>query len=107
LSQENEMRTLLLLGVMVFLSGCAVQKELSAMGGSRADGTVEMAFSYGLFEVPKIDWNKGTVDARQVCAGWGYSGAQPFGSVNKKCQQWDRQLGCVRWLVSALYQCTN
>lgn len=99
-------------GVFVFLlaglvlSGCAAQKQLAATGGSRADGTVKMSYEYGRLEVPKIDNAQGLSAARQRCAGWGYSGAEPFGGQEKTCIDMAGG-GCSRWRVTIQYQCTG
>ena len=36
-------------------AACATAKELVPVGGSRADGTVQLAFDYGGFEKPVVD----------------------------------------------------
>ena len=41
----------------VCVVGCAVTKIPVPTGGSRSDGTVQLSYEYGLFQVPKVDWN--------------------------------------------------
>lgn len=41
---------LVLVASTLLLSGCAVQKQLVPTGGSKADGTVKMSYSFGMFE---------------------------------------------------------
>ena len=67
--------TLLAASALIILSmqGCAVNKQLTPTGGSRADGTVKLSFEYGAFEVPKLDGQQGMSAARQRCAEWGYT----------------------------------
>ena len=40
--------------VAVTLAGCAVNKDWVAAGGSRADGTVKLAYEYGEFQKPAL-----------------------------------------------------
>jgi hypothetical protein len=89
------------------LVGCAVQRPLVATGGSRADGTVEMSYEFGLFEVPKVDYTQGAASARQRCAAWGYSDAEPFGGHKSQCQQFNGYGNCIHTLVTVQYQCTG
>lgn len=70
---------LVLLVSTLVLSGCATQKQMVPMGGSKADGTVRMGFDYGLFEKPVLDKNQAIAAAEQRCKAWGYSGTEPFG----------------------------
>lgn len=90
--------------LLVMLGGCAVQKEWIAVGGSRGDGTVKMAFEYGGFEVPKVDNERANVAAQQRCAAWGYTSAERFEGVERTCLG-SNQYGCVRFRVTSTYQC--
>jgi len=98
--------TVILLSAICLLSGCASQKQLVATGGSKADGTVDMSFDYGMFEAPKVDPAQGMASAKQTCAAWGYTGAQPFGGGTSQCINATTS-GCNRWRVTYTYQCTN
>jgi hypothetical protein len=91
---------------ILYIQGCAVQKELIPTGGSRADGTVKLSFEYGLFEAPKLDAQQGLTVAKQRCSAWGYSGAEPFGGSTQSCISATNS-GCNRWLVSIEYQCSG
>lgn len=88
------------------LAGCATPKQLVATGGSRADGTVKMSYEYGRFETPQVNGAQGTATAKQRCAAWGYSGAEPFGGATKQCVN-SSNSGCNRWMVTFEYQCTG
>lgn len=90
--------------ILLAITGCAAQKELIPVGGSRADGTVQLAFEYGLFEVPKVDPQQGVNTATRRCSAWGYTGAEVFGGIMTACIQPSRN-GCVRWRATAEYQC--
>jgi hypothetical protein len=89
---------------LVCLAGCAVQKEWTATGGSRADGTVELAYEYGAFQKPQVDDTQGVDLASSMCAGWGYTGSQPFGPM-RKCEAVNGYGSCISWLVTRKYQC--
>jgi hypothetical protein len=92
---------------IAFLSGCAVQEQWAATGGSRADGTVELAYEYGGFEKPEVDEEQGVELAASRCAAWGYPASEPFGSAMKKCEMVGGYGNCLRWLVTRSYQCVG
>jgi hypothetical protein len=92
--------------VIMTMQGCAVPKQLVPTGGSRSDGTVKLSFEYGMFEAPKLDAQQGMNAAKQRCAAWGYSGAEPFGGANRTCTS-SSNSGCNRWMVTVEYQCTG
>jgi len=75
------------------------------MNGSRADGTVELAYDYGLFQKPQVDDAQGVDLAAATCAGWGYAASDAFGGEMTKCEAVNGNGGCIRWLVSRRYQC--
>jgi len=89
------------------LSGCATPVNMVPTGGSRADGTVNMSYEYGLFQEPVIDVNQAMVSANQTCAGWGYSGSKPFGGQTTKCEAQDGNGTCLRFLATVAFQCTG
>jgi hypothetical protein len=91
---------------IIFIQGCAVQKELVPTGGSRADGTVKLSYEYGIFEAPKLDAQQGMKAAQQRCSSWGYKNAEAFGGSTKTCINSSSE-GCNRWLVTIEYQCTE
>ena len=101
-----KMKGLCLLAAGLLLVGCATPVTMVPMNGSRADGTVELAFEYGLFQKPEVDANQAMSSARQTCGGWGYSGAQAFGGANQRCIYMTND-GCMRFQVSVKYQCTG
>jgi len=108
--QEDEMRVLsyaaAAAALLLTLQGCAVQKELIATGGSRADGTVKMAYEFGMFEKPVVTIEQGIASATQRCKSWGYTGAEPFGGQTKQCTGYGGG-GCNHWTVTVEYQCTG
>lgn len=91
---------------VALLVGCAVQKELIATGGSRADGVVELSYEIGEFQKPEFTSGQGLATATERCLSWGYPGAEPFGGERRECQ-YSSQYGCHQWLVTVPYQCTG
>jgi hypothetical protein len=57
------------LASLICLTACTLQKEWTATGGSRADGTVELAFEYGAFEKPQVSNEQGVDLAASMCSG--------------------------------------
>jgi hypothetical protein len=92
---------------IAYLSGCAVQEQWAATGGSRADGTVQLAYEYGEFQEPEVDNAQGADLAATRCAVWGYTGSEEFGGVMRKCQAFGGYGNCLNWLVTKNYQCTG
>lgn len=88
------------------LTGCATSKQWSAIGGSRADGTVRLAFDYGAFEKPQLEPGQGVQLAAERCRAWGYMSSQAFGGAQQQCTA-RNQYGCVAWRVFADFQCTG
>ncbi|WP_314435123.1 YecR family lipoprotein [Massilia timonae] len=95
-----------LAAVFLTLQGCAVQKQLVATGGSRADGTVKMSYEFGMFEQPVINVQQGLQSAIQRCQSWGYTGAEAFGGQTKQCNGYGGG-NCNSWLVTMEFQCTG
>ncbi|OHT26137.1 hypothetical protein A3Q29_00245 [Providencia stuartii] len=87
------------------LSGCTVKKEMFPVGGSKADGTVTMAYSFGEFEKPIVDAQKAKEVAAQKCKVWGYADADPFGGQTTNCTQRGGFGSCSQTEVRVQYQC--
>jgi hypothetical protein len=90
---------------LLVIAGCAVRKDWFATGGSRSDGTVQLSYTWGLFEQPVVDAAQGVALATSRCAAWGYSGAEPFGGIVTRCNAVDNQGNCTNWIGTAVYQC--
>lgn len=86
--------------------GCAAPKSALPVGGSKADGTVELAYDYGAFESPQVDFGAAQIQAEQRCAAWGYSGAEKFGGEKQMCTA-PSSSGCMGFQVTMNYQCTG
>lgn len=88
------------------LSACAVKTTAVPIGGSKADGTIELGFQYGAFVKPEVDWNQAQNAAISRCKAWGYGSAEPFGGIQTNCVSWSGQL-CATYRASITYQCTD
>ena len=97
----------LLIGAGILaIAGCATVSQMTATGGSRADGTVKLSFEQGIFDRVSIDQTAALETARRRCTTWGYADAEPFGGNTSQCQAWS-SLGCTRKFVTVEYQCTS
>ncbi|MDO9520617.1 MAG: YecR family lipoprotein [Pseudohongiella sp.] len=76
---------------------------MQATGGSRADGTVALSYSYTMFQTPVVDWTQATQTAIARCKAWDYSDAEAFGGSTSQCA--DPQ--CNTTIVTATFQCTG
>lgn len=108
------MKKLFLSLVIAALTGCAAQKpiEWSAVGGSRSDATVKLAYNYK-FGTPNPDINQAIHLAKSRCASWGYASAELFGGESKVCNGTVEPglLGTPmcsgEWTVTKEFQCTG
>ena len=98
--------TVLILSSTFLVVACATTKTLQAVGGSRADGTVKLAFEYGMLEKPQVDTVAALQTARARCNAWGYSDAEAFGAAMTQCVS-TGSYGCLRTMVTVEYQCTS
>ncbi|SFI70317.1 YecR-like lipoprotein [Pseudomonas guineae] len=96
---------LALVAVVATLSGCATKKDFYATGGSRADGSVDMAHDFAQFEKPVIDIAQAQSIAKSKCRVWGYSDAEAFGGKQLKCHQSNGYGTCIAGQVIYKYQC--
>ena len=101
------MKRTFILCAVVMLMGCTSHKVLQATGGSRADATIDLSYSYGIFEKPVVDWESALMTAEQRCTSWGYRTAQPFGGQMSYCQAYNTYGNCLRYLVTVTYQCID
>ena len=85
---------------------CATVKVPQPIGGSRADGTVQLAYEYGGFERPQVDWDTANQIATERCRAWGYSDAESFGGGISECTAYN-QYGCFGFFVTITYQCIS
>ncbi|EIX9475147.1 YecR-like lipofamily protein [Klebsiella pneumoniae] len=101
------MRRILIVALgALLLTACAAKKQMTPMGGSKADGTVRMGYTVAMFESPVVDLNQAKDLASQKCKTWGYDGAEAFGGQTSVCAQMGAY-GCNMTNVSVEYQCTG
>lgn len=92
------------LGLFVAVAGCATVSQMTATGGSRADGVVRLSYEAGLLSKVRIDEADALRTAQARCRTWGYKDAEAFGGITRQCQS-SGMYGCNRWLVTKEYQC--
>ena len=97
----------LLVPLSILLGSCTTNKSLVPTGGSKADGTVDLSYEFGMFEKPVIDMAAAQIAAKDRCSAWGYAAAEAFGGEKRQCQAFDGYGNCMRWFVTVTYQCTG
>jgi hypothetical protein len=88
------------------LTGCATPVTLQAISGSKSDATVKLAYQYGLFEKPIVNWDLAATTAKQRCSAWGYKNAEKFGGSEEHCLSYNGYGDCINMQVNVTYQCT-
>lgn len=101
----NRSRLIVVACALLTMAGCASQKSWTSVGGSRADGSVKLGYTVGMFEKPVVSNAQGDATAASVCQRWGYDSAEGFGMVNSVCQQRDGYGSCIQTLVTREWQC--
>ena len=73
-----------LLITLTALAGCAPTIVTpAALDGDRAGATVTMGASVGDWD--QIDWPSAADEAAKRCSAWGYTRAEPFSDVRRRC----------------------
>ena len=98
-------KTLLLLAAIATAAGCATKKDFYATGGSRADGSVDMAYDFAQFEQPVVNIAQAQSIAKSKCRVWGYNDAEAFGGKQQICNQSNGYGTCIAGQVIYKYQC--
>lgn len=108
----KKLATLTLAAALVLaVTGCAkpVMKQWQAAGGSRADATVEVGYTYyPQTERPETSDQQALQEAVRRCKAWGYFDAEPFGMVSRRCSDMYYTIfgpQCRQMLVTAQFQC--
>lgn len=99
------MRAVLFTIIIFSIAGCATQKDFYAIGGSRADGTVDLAYDLRQFEKPVVDYRQAAAIAKSKCGTWGYVDAEPFGGQYQTCNQRNGFGDCIAGQMIVKYQC--
>jgi hypothetical protein len=98
--------SLLFISSTISLS-CTVNKKFLVIDGNRAAGTVTMAYEYGLYEKPIVDWSETKRVASERCKDWGYSSAKLFDSTIQECLGYNQHGNCVNWRIYLKAQCID
>ena len=98
------MRNALLI-VVLLVTGCATAVSMSATGGSKSDGVVELSYEYGEFQQPVLDPAQGLEVAKKRCKAWGYNNAEAFDGGLNTCVIPGGFAGCARMRTTISYQC--
>ncbi len=108
----QKISSVVLMLFLIFNAGCAkkVLKTWESSGGSRADGTVDVAYIFNpQAEIPQSSEAQARDVAVEKCRFWGYAEAEPFGLVKKRCQQmyYHPMIGptCLEMVVTRTFQC--
>jgi len=101
------MKSLWTVVFLTILAGCATVKVPQPINGSRADGTITLAYQMGAFEKPVVDWNLARDTAKIRCIAWGYRNAEAFGGTQTHCTFYDGNGNCMSEQVNVIYQCTK
>jgi len=98
-------KLLILIMLAVAVTGCSSRKDFYATGGSRADGSIDMAYDFKQFETPIVDPTQAASIANQKCLVWGYEKAEPFGGKTENCHARNGFGDCMAGQVVIKYQC--
>ena len=111
------MRPTLTIALALVLFGCGgppVTKVPKAIGGSKADGTIRMAYDEGAYETVNINWQAADANALRRCKAWGYTAAESFAGGTRKCVERGRGIfngvpvgQCARYQHTKDYQCSG
>lgn len=91
--------------IVSLLFGCSSRQNYYAMGGSRADGTVDLAYDTKMFVTPIVNDQQAQEIATQKCKVWGYQDAESFGGMTENCFARNSYGDCLRGQVIVKYQC--
>jgi hypothetical protein len=100
-------RIMMIAAAAAMVGACATTKTMQAIGGSRSDGVVRLAYEYNMFENPQVDPVQALETARSRCKVWGYTDAEAFGAGTQQCQQSNAYGSCIKTMVTVEYQCTG
>lgn len=104
------MRRLLILGLATgALAACVVPPVIpTSTGGSRADGIVEMSYTYAENVPQAIDWASATAEAQRRCNAWGYPRTEAFSGEKRTCEVYGEgafATVCLRGTATRNFQC--
>ncbi len=100
------MKRILLLFIPMVLLSCTVKKRLEIVDGSKADGTLTMAYEIKTHQKAKFLIEEAKAKAMVRCKQWGYTDVDIFDAGIKECIEY-RQGRCIKYRVSYKCQCTD
>jgi len=92
------------MAALLVAAGCTVTKVPEPTRGIESEGVVELAYEYGGFEKPEVDWDRADAAALERCAAWGYTDARQSVRSKHECIDFSGG-GCMQWHVSVTYEC--
>lgn len=81
--------------------------DWQAIGGSRADGTVRVAYEKHFKQRLTRNEQQAQHIAYQRCKVWGFTGAESFGGSTRSCVERHPKGVCLIWQHVREYQCTD
>ena len=106
------MRILFLLAFLSTVTACSsVPPVPELIGGSRADGFVEIGYNFGLLSSPSREAKEAAEEsllnmAKSSCSEWGYSDALPMGPSKRRCAyNAPEGQACYKYTQVYKYQC--
>ncbi len=111
-------RSIFLIFVLALLVGCTkttVHKTPQATGGSKADGTVRVAYEESATENVIPNWTRAKSNALKRCQAWGYSRVDAFAGTLTECTEMGQGVlfngappgACAKQIVYKDYQCLD
>lgn len=101
------LRAPLTIASLLILTACSVQMNAIPTGGSRADGVIELSYSYGSMQKPIIDPQQAYQAALNRCKAWGYKETEAFGGGRTICTMPAGMGGCNQFTTTIVYQCLS
>ena len=99
---------LALISAMVLTACQTANPNQVAVGGSRADGTVKIAYEQPEMSNASPTMEAGRKLAAQRCQRWGYADAEAFGGATRTCIRrpgfWTN---CMTYQITFEFQCTG
>ena len=102
-------RTIIMAFAAVALTACIPPAVIpTSTSGSKADGIVEMTYTYAENAPRPVDWASATVEAQRRCNSWGYSRAEAFSGEKRTCEVYGEgafATVCLRGTATRNFQC--
>ena len=102
-------RTLIFVAALFALTACIPPAIIPAStSGSRADGIVEMSYTYSESAPRPVDWASATVEAQRRCNAWGYARTEAFAGEKRTCEVYGEgafATVCLRGTATRNFQC--